>query len=79
MQICHRPVCPMTGESATCQKMLLAAAIAEGRAVAMWASIDDVPERTAPYWAEEPGPGQERQAPLSAETFGLLPHQSADM
>ena len=46
----------MTGESANSQKMLLAAAIAEGTAVAKWASSNEVPERTAYYWAEEPGP-----------------------
>ena len=34
MPSCHRvPVCPMTGESTNSQKMLLAAAIAEGTAV----------------------------------------------
>ena len=38
MQSCHRgPVCPMTGESANSQKMMLAAAIAEGTGVAMQA------------------------------------------
>jgi hypothetical protein len=77
---CHRgPVCPMSGESANSQKTLLAAAIAEGTAVAKWASSNEVPERTAYYWAEEPGPGQETQAPLSAESLGLLSQQSADM
>ena len=55
MPICHRvPVCPMTGESASSQKMLLAAAIAEGTAVAKWASSNEVPERTAYRWASEP-------------------------
>ena len=49
-------ICPMIGESANSQKMLLAAAIAEGTAVAKWASSNEVPERTAYYWAEEPGP-----------------------
>jgi hypothetical protein len=43
----------MTGESANCQKMLLAAAVAEGTAVAKWASINEVPERTAYRWAAE--------------------------
>jgi hypothetical protein len=52
---CHRvPVCPMTGESANSQKMLLAAAIAEGTAVAKCASSNEVPERTAYRWAAEP-------------------------
>ena len=37
----------MTGESANSQKMLLAAAIAEGTTVAKWASTNDVPERIA--------------------------------
>ena len=46
MQSCHRvPVCPMTGESANSQKMLLATAIAEGTAVAKWALSNEVPER----------------------------------
>ena len=55
MPSCHRvPVCPMTGESANSQKMLLAAAIAEGTAVAKWASSNEVPERTAYRWAAEP-------------------------
>ena len=55
MQSCHRvPDCPMTGESANSQKMLLAAAIAEGTAVAKWASSNEVPERTAFRWAAEP-------------------------
>ena len=44
----------MTGESANSQKMLLAVAIAEGTAVAKWASSNDVPERTAYRWAAEP-------------------------
>ena len=44
---------PMTGESISSQKMLLAAAIAEGTAVAKWASSNDVPERTAYRWAAE--------------------------
>ena len=69
----------MSGESANSQKTLLAAAIAEGTAVAKWASSNVVPERTAYYWAEEPGPGQERQIPLWAERLGLLLQQSADM
>jgi hypothetical protein len=43
----------MTGESISSQKMLLAAAIAEGTAVAKWASSNDVPERTAYRWAAE--------------------------
>ena len=48
MPSCHRgPVCPMIGESANSQIMLLAAAIAEGTAVAKWASSNEVPERTA--------------------------------
>jgi hypothetical protein len=52
---CHRvPVCPMTGESTNSQKMLLAAAIAEGTAVAKWASNNEVPERAAYRWAAEP-------------------------
>jgi hypothetical protein len=52
---CHRgPVCPMIGESANSQKMLLAAAIAEGTAVAKWASSNEVPERTAHRWAAAP-------------------------
>ena len=41
----------MTGESANSQKMLLAAAIAEGTAVAKGASSNEVPERTAYRWA----------------------------
>ena len=45
---------PMTGESANSQKMLLAAAIAEGTPVAKWASSNEVPERTAYRWAAEP-------------------------
>jgi hypothetical protein len=47
-------ICPMTGESAISQKMPLAAAIAEGTAVAKWASTNEVPERTAYRWAAEP-------------------------
>ena len=47
-------ICPMTGESATSQKMLLAAAIAEGTAVVKWASSNEVSERTAYRWAAEP-------------------------
>jgi len=43
----------MTGESANSQKMLLASAIAEGKAVAKWASSNEVPERTAYRWAAE--------------------------
>ena len=55
MPSCHRgPVCPMTGESVNSQKMLLAAAIAEGTAVAKSASCNEVPERTAYRWASEP-------------------------
>jgi hypothetical protein len=46
-------ICPMTGESANSQKMLLAAAIAEGTAVANWASSNEVPERTAYRCAAE--------------------------
>jgi hypothetical protein len=42
-----KAICPMTGESANSQKMLLAAAIAEGTAVANWASSNEVPKRTA--------------------------------
>jgi hypothetical protein len=44
----------MTGELAPSQKMLLAAAIAEGTAVANWASSNEVPERTAYRRAAEP-------------------------
>ncbi len=44
----------MTGESANSQKMLLAAAIADGTAIATWASSNEVPERTAYRWAAEP-------------------------
>ena len=44
----------MTGESANSQKMLLAVAIAEGMAIAKWASSNEVPERTAYRWAAEP-------------------------
>ena len=44
----------MTGEFTNSQKLLLAAAIAEGTAVAMWASSNAVPERTAYRWAAEP-------------------------
>jgi hypothetical protein len=44
----------MTGESTNSQKMLLAAAIAEGTAVAEWASRTGVPERTAYHWAAQP-------------------------
>jgi len=44
----------MTGESANSQKMLLAAAIAEGTAVEKWASSNGVPERTAYHWAAQP-------------------------
>jgi hypothetical protein len=44
----------MTGESANSQNMLLAAAIAEGTAVAKWASSSEVPERIAYRWAAEP-------------------------
>jgi hypothetical protein len=44
----------MTGESVNSQKMLLAAAIAEGTAVTKWASSNEVPERTAYRWAAEP-------------------------
>jgi hypothetical protein len=47
----------MTGESANSQKMLLATAIAEGKAIQEWATQNGVPPRTACYWAEEPGPG----------------------
>jgi hypothetical protein len=46
--------CPMTGESTNSQKMLLAAAIAEGMSVAKWASSNEVSERTAYRWAAEP-------------------------
>ena len=54
MKNCHRgPVCPMTAESANSQKMLLAAAIAEGTPIAKWASSNEVPERTAYRWAAE--------------------------
>jgi hypothetical protein len=44
----------MIGESANSQKMLLASAIAEGTAVAKWASSNEVPERTAYRWTTEP-------------------------
>ena len=44
----------MTGESATSQIMLLAASIADGTAVAKWASSNDVPERTVYRWAAKP-------------------------
>jgi len=44
----------MTGESTNSQKMLLAAAIAEGTAVEKWASSNGVPERTAYHWAAQP-------------------------
>ena len=55
MKSCHRgPICPMTGESANSQKMLLAAAIADGLAIATWSSTNEVPERTAYRWAAEP-------------------------
>ena len=47
-------ICPMTGESANSQKMLLAAAIAEGISVGKWALSNNVPERTAYRWAAEP-------------------------
>ena len=46
MQSCHRvPVCLMTGESAHSQQMLLTAAIADGTAVANWASSNDASTR----------------------------------
>ena len=41
----------MTGESTNSQKMLLAAAIAEGATVEKWASSNEVPERAAYRWA----------------------------
>ncbi len=44
----------MTGESANSQKMWLAAAVAEGTAIAKWAASHEVPERTAYRWAAEP-------------------------
>jgi hypothetical protein len=44
----------MIGESANSQKVLLAAAVAEGTAVAKWAATNEVPERTAYRWAAEP-------------------------
>ncbi len=37
----------MTGESANSQKMWLAAAVAEGTAVAKWAATNEAPKRTA--------------------------------
>ncbi len=43
-----------TDEIANSQKVLLAAAVAEGTAVAKWASTNEVPERTAYRWAAEP-------------------------
>jgi hypothetical protein len=43
----------MTGESTNSQKMLLAAAIAEGTSVEKWASENGVPERTAYHWAAQ--------------------------
>ena len=69
----------MTGESTNGLKLQLATAIAEGKAIHEWALQNGVPPRTAYYRAEEPGPGQETQAPLSAESLGLLSQQSADM
>jgi hypothetical protein len=45
---------PMTGKSTNSQKMLLAAAITDGTAVATWASSNGVQERTAYRWAAEP-------------------------
>jgi hypothetical protein len=47
-------ICPMIGESANSQKMLLAASIAEGTSVEKWASSDEVPKPTAYGWAAEP-------------------------
>ena len=44
----------MSGESANSQKMLIAAAIAEGTAVAKWASNNQVPARTAYRGAAQP-------------------------
>jgi hypothetical protein len=52
----------MTGESTNSQKLMLAAAIAEGTAIAKWAASDRVPERTAYRWAAEP---EVRSAPRS--------------
>ncbi len=43
----------MIGESTNSQKLLLAAAVAEGTPVAEWASSNGVPERTAYYWAAQ--------------------------
>jgi hypothetical protein len=43
----------MTGESTNSQKMLLAAAIAEGTSIAKWAAANEVVERTAYRWAAE--------------------------
>jgi hypothetical protein len=51
----HRvSVCAMTAESTNSVKMQLAAAIAQGTAVAEWAVAHDVPDRTAYRWAKEP-------------------------
>jgi len=44
----------MTGESTNSQKMLLAAAIAQGSSIAKWAASNGVPESTAYRWAAEP-------------------------
>jgi hypothetical protein len=61
-------VCPMTGESANSQKMLLAAAIADGTSVAKWASSNEVPERTAYRWTGEPGPGAGKKSTVVGGT-----------
>jgi hypothetical protein len=44
----------MTGESTNSQKLMLAAAIAEGTPITEWAQSNGVPERTAYRWANEP-------------------------
>jgi hypothetical protein len=44
----------MSAESTNSQKLMLAAAIAEGQPIRKWAQSNGVPESTAYFWAAEP-------------------------
>ena len=55
MDFCHRvTVSTMSREKRTSLKSTLAAAMAEGKSSAEWASANGVAERTAQRWANEP-------------------------
>jgi len=55
VEFCHRvPVDTMSREKRTSLKSQLAAALAEGKSSAEWASANGVAERTAQRWASEP-------------------------